>query len=416
MTRAWPFRNLPGPGDFLWAAGIEDTFIAEPHLRTGRILDEYALTEHYARWEEDLRLLAGLGVSCARYGIPWYRVNPRPGVYDWEWTDRVLDRLVNTHRIEPILDLIHYGTPAWMERSFLDPAYPERSAEYAAAVAERYRGLCRWYTPLNEPRINAWYAGRLGWWPPYGRSIRDYVRVLAAICKGICLTQKAIQSVVPNALFVHVDASDLYLPADPSDSELAEIASRWQQRVYLPLELVMGRVGSGHPQAEWLCRAGLPAADLDWFQHNGVRPDIVGFNMYPMFSRKIVRRSGNGVRIRIHRCWTETLDEIARQYAARFDLPLMITETAGAGSYRKRIAWIQDSAATVRRLRADSVNLVGYTFWPLFSLVAWAYRNSGRDLSEYLFDIGLWDLRPGPSGLDRVRTPVVDAYIRTVAC
>src|SRR2546421_6975385 len=85
---------------FIWATGIEDTFIVEPHPRTGRTLDEYELTEHYDRWEEDLQLIADLGVPAARYGIPWYRVCPEPGRYDWSWTDRVLDRMVNTHRVE----------------------------------------------------------------------------------------------------------------------------------------------------------------------------------------------------------------------------------------------------------------------------------------------------------------------------
>src|SRR5437868_1008979 len=89
-----------GGAPFIWAAGIEDTFVAAPHPATGRILDEYALTEHYDRWEEDLKLLAHLGVSAARYGIPWYRVNPSPGQFDWSWTDRVLERLVGVHKIE----------------------------------------------------------------------------------------------------------------------------------------------------------------------------------------------------------------------------------------------------------------------------------------------------------------------------
>ena len=90
-----PILAHPSAGagqSFIWAAGIEDTFIAAPHPVTGRILDEYALTEHYDRWEEDLQLIAGLGVSAARYGIPWYRVNPRPGEFDWSWTDGVIER------------------------------------------------------------------------------------------------------------------------------------------------------------------------------------------------------------------------------------------------------------------------------------------------------------------------------------
>src|SRR5438046_4674595 len=142
-------------------------------------------------------------------------VNPEPGKFNWSWTDRVLDRLVNTHRIEPIIDLVHYGTPVWMEQSFSDPAYPERVAEYAAAFADHYKGLCYWYTPLNEPRINAWYAGRLGWWPPFQQSWRGFLRVLLALCRGICLTEQAIRATESEAVVVHVDASDLYVSNVP---------------------------------------------------------------------------------------------------------------------------------------------------------------------------------------------------------
>ena len=30
--------TLPGPGGFAWAVGLEDTFVPQPHPRTGRVL------------------------------------------------------------------------------------------------------------------------------------------------------------------------------------------------------------------------------------------------------------------------------------------------------------------------------------------------------------------------------------------
>ena len=78
--RTWPARAWGRrPTDFLWAVGIENTFV--PHTRAGhRRLDEYELMDHYRLWRQDLDLAADLGISTIRYGIPWYRVNPRPGV------------------------------------------------------------------------------------------------------------------------------------------------------------------------------------------------------------------------------------------------------------------------------------------------------------------------------------------------
>ena len=68
--------SLLEPSAFEWLAGIEDTFITAPSARTGRTLDEYELTGHYDRVEEDLGLFAGLGLRAVRYGIPWHRINP----------------------------------------------------------------------------------------------------------------------------------------------------------------------------------------------------------------------------------------------------------------------------------------------------------------------------------------------------
>src|SRR4051812_4670458 len=155
------FLRLPvAPDQFLWGTGIEDTFIIDPHPLTGRTLDEYELTGHYEQWEADLQRAAELGVSILRYGIPWYRVEPRPGQFDWSWTDQVLPRIVELG-MEPVIDLMHYGTPLWLTDAFLNTDYAERVAEYGAAFARQYRGLFRWLTPLNEPRVNAWYAGRV---------------------------------------------------------------------------------------------------------------------------------------------------------------------------------------------------------------------------------------------------------------
>ena len=68
---------------FAWALGIEDTFVPQVHARSGRILDEYKLTQHDRFWREDLRMVGSTGVRYLRYGIPWYQVNPVRGRFDW---------------------------------------------------------------------------------------------------------------------------------------------------------------------------------------------------------------------------------------------------------------------------------------------------------------------------------------------
>src|SRR5918999_3553140 len=116
--------QVTDPAAFWWATGIEDTFITAPWPATGRTLDEYELTGHYDRWSEDLALMAELGVRTARYGIPWHRVNPEPDRWEWGWADRALERLLEL-RIDPIVDLVHYGVPPWLKDAFLNPEFPD---------------------------------------------------------------------------------------------------------------------------------------------------------------------------------------------------------------------------------------------------------------------------------------------------
>ena len=71
------FRDRLGTSsaEFLWAVGIENTFV--PQTRAGhRPLDEYELLDHYRLWRDDLDKAADLGISAIRYGIPWYGSSP----------------------------------------------------------------------------------------------------------------------------------------------------------------------------------------------------------------------------------------------------------------------------------------------------------------------------------------------------
>lgn len=403
-------RSLRAPERFCWATGIEDTFICDPWPATGRRLDEYELTQHYRRWRSDLDLMAELGVGTARYGIPWYRVQPAPRRWDWRWADRPLERMLELG-IDPVVDLVHYGAPPWIRGGFLDPSFPERMAEYAARVAERFRGRILWYTPLNEPRIAAWYGGRLGWWPPYRRSWRGFVGILLALCRGMALTDAALREVDRRIVPVHVDATDVYTAATP---DCAALAAHRQALVFLALDLVTGAVHPRHRLHAWLREHGAAEADLEWFRAHPVRLALLGVNLYPMFTNKLVVRSAGGVRIVMRRAGGEMVLRLARAYARRYGCPLMITETAALGSARRRVAWLDASVAAIRRARQSGVPVVGYTWWPMFALVAWAYRQGQRALAQHLLQMGLWDLDP-ERDLRRVRTEVVDAYRAVIA-
>src|SRR5579884_4153754 len=202
------------PDHFIWATGIEDTFIE--HARAGqRPLDEYALMEHYDYWQEDLALVPSVCARAVRWGVPWHRVEAREGQFDWAWTDQVIPYIVEDLGVEPIIDLVHYGCPPWMPRAFDDPRYPASVARFARAFAERYRHLVHWYTPLNEPHMTAWLCGHQATWPPYMRGERGYLRVAVQCARGMVRTVEAIREVDPDAVIVQVEAAAIHRAAHP---------------------------------------------------------------------------------------------------------------------------------------------------------------------------------------------------------
>jgi beta-glucosidase len=401
--------QLTAPDSFWWTTGVEDTFITAPHPVTGRTLDEYELTGHYDRWAEDLGLIASLGVSAARYGVPWHRIQPKSNLWDWTFPDQTLDRLLSLG-IAPQVDLVHYGLPAWIEGAFLNPDYPAHVADYAASFAERFRGRITWYTPLNEPRITAWYCGRLGWWPPFRRSWRGFIALMLAICRGMVATVRTLEQVDPEIICYHVDATDLYETDDPALSSEAELR---QQIVFLALDLISGRVDERHPLWVWLLEHGATIAELEAFLLDPVDLPVIGMNLYPMFTSKRLLRDAHGrLRIRMPYGNAELIMQLGRLYNERYGVPLMISETASIGSVARRRAWLDQSVTAVAGLRREGIPLVGYTWWPMFALVAWAYRQGYRPIAVHLAQIGLWDL---DSNLVRVPTPLVDAYRHLVA-
>ena len=407
-----PLLPGPGPEEFVWATGIEDTFV--PQARPGqRALDEYQLMGHYEHWREDLDLVRELGVQAIRWGIPWYRVEPFPGEFDWSWTDQVIRYMVEELGINPILDLMHYGCPFWLRREFASDDYPRAVAAYARAVAERYRGQVRWYTPLNEPIVNALFCGKKGLWPPYLRGDAGYLKIMLQLVRGIQRTVEAIKEVDPGALMVHVEATGL---ARAARSDLEALAVEDQRRGFLAYDLLTGRLTPEHPLFTWLLRNGTGPDELAAIRRAAIPLDVIGMNFYPQWSTQQISVNRKG---RLE--WRAVEQDgsgfvhLIEDYYRRYGAPVMVTETSAKGQVDVRSRWLDTSVAAIRRLRAEGVPVLGYTWFPLFTMIDWRYRYGKRPVEDFLLDLGLYTLDSGGSGRRWRATPLVEQLRRHVA-
>ncbi|MDQ3661338.1 MAG: family 1 glycosylhydrolase [Actinomycetota bacterium] len=386
----------------IWATGIEDTFIAE----TGpgkRRLDEYELQQHYELWREDLDLAAAVGFGMIRYGIPWYRVEPQPGIFDWSFTDQVIPYMLE-RGLEPIIDLMHYGTPLWLDGGFISPDYPQRVTAYAAVFCARYPSV-RYYTPFNEPFIAAELCGREARWPPELSGDEGFCAVANGISRGVVRTVEALREQRADSVMVHVEATGVVLTDDPALEERAQLD---MDRHLTTLELIQGRVDAAHFLYPYLITSGVTDDDLSWYESNNVSIDVLGLNYYPMLS--VERRRADGL---VEPVWggAHYLERLIVEHLARHKVPVFITETSvnehAASMFSAarpealyddsrpdglRSLWLAEVIESVERMRAAGMPLIGVTWWPLYDLVNWDYREGGGAVEDYLEPMGLYSL------------------------
>lgn len=358
--------------------GIEDTCVypADP-LRA--VLDEHDLTDHTANWRADLEHAAGLGARTLRYGASWPVSHTGPGRFDWHRLDPVVEAAAGLG-LQLMIDLVHYGTPPWLARSFADPEYPAAIEEFTRALLTRYRGSVAGITPLNEPLTTASFCGLRGVWPPHRLGWEGWVETAVPMALGIVRTIDATRRLAPETSVVHVEAGTLVTPAESAATGHAHLleAVGW-----LPTDLALGRVTPDHPMHEWLIGHGAHAGQLRWLHDHAQPPDVLGVNYYPDLTPRQVRVGSDGAVQVAHNRWSEGLSTTVRRFAERYGLPLAITETSIEGPDDLRTRWLIDSFRTCLDLRADGIDLRGYTWWPLFDFVDWSWAAGGANVEEF---------------------------------
>lgn len=384
------------PGGFVWLLGVEDTCVYPPPRYGMPPLDEFALTGHDAVWRDDLRLAADLGATGLRYGVGWPRVHPAPGRFDWSQLDERV-ALATDLGLELVADLVHYGTPTWLDGSFADAGFPDAMAEYAGAFAERYRGVVDAITPLNEPVTTASFAGLRGVWPPALHGWDGWVRVTVGIARGVQQAISAIRAANPEATIVHVEASGLHETADPALEEHVDLL---RMTSTLPTDLILGRVGDGDRSWRWLVEQGADAGALAGLAAAPPSVDILGLNYYPDLTPRVVVRGDDGPRQLAVDRGAAGLERVLIDARDRWALPIVVTETSIEGDEAARTAWLRDAAGTVDRMRDAGHDIRGLTWWPLLDFVDWSWAAGGRNVEEFAIPAELEaDRAGGDAGL-----------------
>jgi len=373
-------------------------------VRVGdRFVDQLELTGH-ARRLADLDLLAALGVRAVRQPVLWERTWPGE-TPDWSFADERLARLRELE-VRPIVGLVHHGSGP-LHTSLLEGSFVTGLARFASAVAERYPWVTDW-TPVNEPLTTARFSALYGHWYPHARSDRDFVRALTIQAEATRAAMQAIREVVPSARLVQTEDLGTVF-ATP---KLAYQAAFENERRFVSLDLLAGRVDGAHALRDWLLGCGADPAVLDSLVETPCLPDVVGVNHYLTSDRFLDEhvgrypvhvRGGNASEayadveaVRVRGDAIPGHGALLELLWARYHLPLAVTEVHLACAPEEQVRWLYEAWTSAEAARGSGVDVRAVTAWTAFGAYDWdtlLTRPSGR-YEPGLFDVRGHEVRP----------------------
>jgi len=359
----------------LWG-GIECTI--------NRVGDQYynqlVYQGHYDR-KSDLALLADLGIKKLRYPILWeHHQQSQHQLPHWGVVAENLDEL-SARNIEVIAGLVHHGSgPAFV--NLMDESFAEGLAAYATEVARRFPWI-NYYTPINEPLTTARFCGLYGLWYPHESSDVSFLRILYNECKATILAMEAIRKVNPNAQLVHTED----LGKVHSTPVLRYQAAFENERRWIGIDLLCGRMNTAHPLWQYCLKNGLSELELQFFIDHAMPPDILGFNYYVTSERYLDEdiqqypahtHGGNGKQayadveaVRIAQTYLDGLGVLLREAWTKFQLPMAVTEAHLFCGREDQLRWIKSCWDAVKSLEDEAVDIRGFTIWSIFGAYGW---------------------------------------------
>jgi len=392
---------------------VWDTFSAIPgHVLNG---DTGAIAcDHYHRYEEDVRLIAELGVKHYRFSVAWPRIVPEGrGAVNGAGLDfyrRLVDCLL-AYGITPHGTLFHWDSPQALEQRYGSWRSREMAQDFAdyATVVVRALGdrVTHWMT-LNEIYCFTHMGYGVKQTPPHApgtrvRSSRDVWQTSHHALLAHGLGCQAIRAASPQSC--QVALVDNFLATVPFAETPEHIAAA---HAAFPMAgtnggiIVPALTGQYYPTLLEHLGKNAPAiapGDLEII-HQPL--DALGLNIYTgVYVRAVDRHPGYEILPfpqgypRLHMPWLHLLPQ-SLYWGVRHiseilqcpDLPVFISENGCAAQDEltssgevldlDRIHYLRQYLQSAHRAVAEGYPLTGYFLWSLLDNFEWAYGYDRR--------------------------------------
>lgn len=148
----------------------------------------------WEKWEEDLDLVADMGLTAYRFSVEWARVEPTQGEFSQKALDHYEAKVEGclARGIAPIITLNHFTAPHWFAArgAWLADDAAELFARYCTVVAERFGDRLSAAVTLNEPNLEQVLVAA-GVMPPEAQELKRQMLEAAAAKAGSPLYRSA---------------------------------------------------------------------------------------------------------------------------------------------------------------------------------------------------------------------------------
>ncbi len=346
--------------------------------------------DHYHRWQEDLALIASLGVDAYRFSVSWPRVRPT-GAGAWnakglDFYERLVDGLL-ARGIKPYLTLNHWDLPAELQASggWAARDTVHRFVEYASHVGARMGDRIAAITTHNEPWVIATLGHESGVFAP---GVKDRAVAMQAAHHLLLSHGLALQALRAASCRARLGIVLNLSPIGPATDEADDTAAAWLEDGRLVRWYMDPLFKGQYPQdvIEYL-GADAPRVEAGDLRDIATPMDFLGVNYY---TRGVVSASGSwDINSSGHaltdmgwevypRGLTELLVRLHRDYAVP---PLYIKENGAAfkdtledGQVHdaERTDYIARHIAAVGEALRQGVPMAGYMVWSLLDNFEWA--------------------------------------------
>ncbi|WP_296667088.1 family 1 glycosylhydrolase [Demequina sp.] len=423
-TAAYQIEGAVGEGGR--GPSIWDTFSRTPGAITGGDSGDVAC-DHYHRWEQDVDMMADLGLQAYRFSIAWPRVQPTgTGEFNEEgiaFYSRLVDRLL-AKGITPMATLYHWDLPQPLEDAggWLSRDTADAFAAYATRMVEELGDRVQMWATLNEPWVSSFVGYGAGAHAP-GHA--DDVEALTAAHHLLLAHSRAYRAMKAARPELHVGIVNNchtprpWDPSNPRDRAAAEhIDALANTMFHEPLTHgtypAVLKPNTAH-LTDWSFVHGGDLGEMkgavDWFGVNFYASHLVRHNSHKAAARSAVATLADGHQAGANSPWPgdEEIEFMAppgprtamgwnvdpgalHAYLLKIHretgLPIYVTENGSAwddvcdedGRIRdgRRVSYLHDHLGAVAAAIAEGADVRGYLAWSLMDNFEWAHGYAKR--------------------------------------